>query len=253
MADTRILTNNHFGWLVGPSSAIPAVNWSNGPTLAQLQSLLNVSEAVKIDGTDFGLEASQQSDDRSFVDAAGAQSRSFNAASGNIEIYTPAKGDTSSIYSQTWDAISRPRTRVVVAQRPVAPSSGTINRGDEINLFSAITDERVHNRNDASRTLGVGLLPQGDILVNYIAPHTTPTAPAVAPSGAINATSGTPIFLKVTYEGRNITIGAHYQSSNETVLQVRHGILLPLATGTATLNISYPGADTVAPITVTVT
>lgn len=253
MVDTKTLTNNKFAWLAGPSTAIPATNWTSGPTLSQVQSLLNISEAVKIDGSDFGLESSEQTDDRSFVDAAGSQSRSYNAASGNIEIYTPAKGDTSSIYVSAWNALSKPRTKVIIGQRPVKASSAAIAAGDEVNLFSVMTDERVHNRNDSSRTLGIGLLPQGDILVNYIVPAGTPTAPVVSGStGLATAAVGTPIFLKVAYQGRNITIGAKYVSSNEAVFKVRHGIVIPVGTGTATLTVSYPGAAAVTPITVTV-
>ena len=256
MTDIKSLSNNKVAWFVGPSTAIPAINWTTGPTLAQLQTLLNISEATKIDGTDFGLEASDQSDDRSFVDAAGSQSRSFDQASGNIEIYTPAAGDVSSIYVQAWNAISKTRTKLVLGQRMVKSASSAIAAGDEINLFSVMTDDRQHNRNDVSRTLGIGLLPQGNILSNYIVPATTPAAITVAPQGGKVFTAlvaGVPAFTKVTYQGRNITIGAKYVSSNEAVFQVRHGVVIPIAAGTATLTVSYPGAATLAGIPVTVT
>ena len=253
MADTKVLTNNRFGWLASPSTAIPAANWTSGPTLSQIQALLNISEAVKIDGSDFGLEASEQSDDRSFVDAAGAQSRSYNAASGSVEIYTPAKDDSSSIYAQTWNLLSRPRTKVVLCQRPIAASAKPIAAGDEVWIYSTMTDSRIHNRNDSSRTLGLGFLPQGDILPGYIVPASTPVAPAVNPSGAQALVVGAPKFVKVSYQGRNITIGAKYASSNEAVFKVRHGILIPVAAGSATLTISYPGAAALTPIAVTVT
>lgn len=253
MADTKVITNGHFAWFEGPSTAIPAVNWTSGPTFSQVSSLLNISDAVKIDGSDFGLEASEQSEDRSFADAAGAQSRSYNAASGNIEIYTPGKGDVSGIYVDTWNAMSKPRTKVIIGQRPVKATGAALAAGDEVWLYSSMTDERVHNRNDVSRTLGIGLLPQGDILPGYIVPASTPTSPTVTGGGALStAAVGTPIFLKVSYQGRNITIGAKYVSSNEAVFKVRHGVVIPVAAGTATLTVSYPGAATLAPITVTV-
>ena len=64
---------------------------------------------------------------------------------------------------------------------------------------------------------------------------------------------GAPKVVKVSYQGRNITIGAKYASSNEAVVKVRHGILIPVAAGSATLTVSYPGAAALTPIAVTVT
>lgn len=253
MVDVKVLSNGKIRWGAGPSSAIANARWVSGPTLAELQSLTNVSAAVKIDGTDFGLEASDQSDDRSFADAAGSQARSFSQASGNIEIYTPAKGEVSGINVTAWDILSKTRTKLAIAQRFVKSQSSAIVAGDEVNVFRVITDDRIHNRNDVSRTLGIGLVLQDDLLVNYIVPSAVPTAPAISPSGAITLTVGTPSFRKVSYEGRNITVGAKYVSSNEAVFTVTpHGILIPVAAGTATLTVSYPGAAALAPISVTV-
>lgn len=254
MPDTKVLSNGRLQWRAGPSSAISNSHWTAGPTLAELQSLVNISAAVKIDGTDFGLEASDQSDDRSFADAAGSQSRSFTQASGNIEIYTPAKSEVSGINVTTWDILSKTRTKLAIAQRTVKPQASALVAGDEVNVFRVITDDRVHNRNDVSRTLGIGLVLQDDVLVNYIIPSASPTAPAVSPSGAIALVVGTPEFHKVSYEGRNITVGAKYVSSDEAVFTVtNHGILIPVAAGSATLTVSYPGALALTPIAVTVT
>lgn len=70
-----VMTNNHLAWLFGPESALTEEQWVEGPSLAAVQSLTNLSAAVKVDGTDFNVEASEQVDDRSFADQAGAQSR----------------------------------------------------------------------------------------------------------------------------------------------------------------------------------
>jgi hypothetical protein len=245
MVDTRAQSNNKVGWFVGPDNAIPNARWVSGPTLADLTALLNISTATKIDGTDFGLEASEQSEDRSFTDAAGAQSRSFDSASGNIEIYTPGKGDNSSIYAQTWSAMSKPRTKLALAQRFIKLAPTPLAAGDEINVFRVQTDARQHNRNDSSRTLGIGLVLQDDILVNYIVPSATPNPVVVAAQGGSNiataAALGSIHFLRATYEGRNVTVGTTWVSSNENVATVtRHGIvrISPTATPGATATIS---------------
>lgn len=253
MPDTKILTNEHFGWLVGPSTAVPAANWTSGPTLAQLQTLLNISEAVRIDGTDFGLEASGQAEDRSFVDPAGAQSRAYNSASGSVEIWAPARNDTTSIYAQAWGALATPRSHVVLAQRPVASSTTPVVAGDEVWLFDVMTDGGAYQRNDVSRTLSIEFLSQGNILAGYIVPASPAAALTVAGGGALTtAAVGTPAFLKVAYQGRPITNKATFVSSDETVVRVRNGVVIPVAAGTATITISYPGAAPLTPLPVTV-
>jgi hypothetical protein len=258
MPNTDISTTGNVAWFAGPDSAIPDAAWSSGPTLAQLLTLLNVSAGVKIEGTDFGVEASEQVDDRSFADQAGAQSRGPVQASGSIEVYTPGKGDNSSAHAVAYNTFSTPRTRLALGQRFAKPQSSPLVAGDEVSLFRVQTDARQHNRNEASRTLGVGLVFQDNALLNYIVPAATPQSPTVAIQGGISLTTGFTTgkiaMLKVTYHGRNITAGAVYSSSNESVFTVsKGGVIVAVGPGTAQLNVSYPGAGTVAAQTVTVT
>ena len=254
MTDAPVMTNAHFGWFAGPDSTISESGWDNGPSLTELSGLDNYSATVKIDGTDFNVEASDQVEDRSFADEAGAQSRGAMQASGSVEIYTPGRGDTTSVNAKGWETFGIPRTRLALVQRPVAPQDDSIAAGDEVNVFRVITDGGTHNRNDASRTLGTSLLLQDDIFVNYIVPSDPATAPAVTPSGPLALEeAGDVVFLKVTYEGRNITAGAKYISSDETVARVTaNGIVYAVSDGTATITVSYPGASSLSPISVTV-
>ncbi|MDF2506259.1 MAG: hypothetical protein K0Q52_118 [Microbacterium sp.] len=256
MANTEVSTTGNVAILAGPDTAIPSANWSSGPTFAQISALLNVSAGVKIDGTDFNVEASEQVDDRSFADQAGSQSRGPIQASGSIEVYTPGKGDTTSPHAKAYDAFGTPRTKLVVGQRFAKAQGGPVAAGDEVNLFRVQTDARAHNRNDSSRTLGVGLVFQDNALINYIVPAAAPTIPTVAVQGGVSLTTLTPTkvaMLKVTYHGRNITAGATYTSSNEAVFTVtKSGIIIAVGVGTATLKVSYPGAGTIVDQTITV-
>lgn len=253
MADTSVLTNGHFGWFAGPDASITEAHWDSGPTFAELQTLTNHSAAIKVDGTDFNLEASEQVEDRSFADQAGAQSRGALNASGALEIYTPGDLGSTSTEAKGWDVFAHPRTRLALAQRPVKEQGQPIAAGDEINVFRVLTDGGIHNRNDASRTLGTGLLLQDDLHVNYIVPSAVPTAPAVTPAGALTVGVGKALFLKTVYEGRNVTLGAKYTSSDESVAQVTPaGIVVGRKVGTAQISVSYPGAAVVAPRSVTV-
>lgn len=248
-----VMTNGFFGWFAGPESELTEQQWSDGPSLAALQALVNHSAGIKVDGTDFNVEASEQVDDRSFADQAGAQSRGPVQASGNIEVHTPGRGDTSSVQAKAYAAFGVPRTRLAVLNRPVVPQSAPIAAGQEINLFRCITDDRAHNRNDASRTLGVGLVFQDNAHINYIVPAAVPTAVAVTPASPIAAVLGVPKFLKAVYQGRNVTVGARYISSDESVFIVTNsGIIIPQKVGTATLTVTVPGSAAGTPITVNV-
>ncbi|UOE45886.1 hypothetical protein [Agromyces larvae] len=256
MTDVRAQSNKAVGWFAGPDTAITDDRWVSGPTLAELQSLLNISAETKIDGTDFGLEASEQSDDRSFADAAGAQSRSFDSASGSIEIFTPSRGETSGLRVQVWNTLAKPRTKLAIAQRFITNQAAAIAPGQVVNLFRVITDDRQHNRNDVSRTLGIGLVLQDNLLSNYVVPSAVPTAVTLTPDGedGFDVVVGTPLYLKATYEGVNVTVGADYASSDENIFTVtKHGILIPRAAGTATLTVSIAGSAAGTPIDVTVT
>ncbi len=122
-----------------------------------------------------------------------------------------------------------------------------------MNIFRVITDETQHNRNDASRTLGIGLKIQDNALVNYIVPASTPTAVAITPAGPLALGVGDLIFLEAAYQGRNVTVGAIYSSSNEEIFTVTaNGIVIGVAVGSATLTVTTPGSAAGTPITVTV-
>lgn len=248
MADTRILSNEHYAHLFGPESNIS--NWK-APSLANLLTLTNVSEAVKIDGTDFNVEASDQSDDRSFTDAAGAQSRSFNKASGNVEAFTPGADDTG-IATTTRGILKTPRTRLAYVQRPVKLATTTIAAGDEINLFRVITDGGKHNANDVSRSYANNLVLQDDMLVNYIVPSSTPTAVAITRIDTGTVAVGDIIFFKGLYEGRNVTSGAKWVSSDPSVVEMTaHGIGIVKDTGDADISCTVPGSAAATPVSIT--
>ena len=250
---TAALSNGNVRWGAGADTAISDAHWAAGPVLTELASLLNITPAVKIDGTDFAPQASDQVEDRSFADKAGAQSRGFAQASGSIEIYTPGKGDTSSIEAQTWSIVSPNRERLAILQRIGVPQETALAAGDEVNVARVITDDRKHNRNDASRTLGVGLVLQDFILVNYIIPSATANPVTVSPAGPLSVSVGTPKFLKATYEGRNVTVGAQWVSDNEAIFKVTsNGIIIPVAAGTANLTVSVLGSAAGSAIAVTV-
>lgn len=251
MVDTTVISNSHVAWLAGPDSAISESGWVNGPSLSELRALVNFSAGIKIDGTDFSNEASEQVEDRSFADQAGAQARGPVNASGNIEVYTPGKGDTTSIEARAYDAFTTPRSKLALVQRLLKPQAQQITPGDEVNIYRVETDARQHNRNDASRTVGVGLNFEGTALIGYIVPSSTRTAPTATISGTVPVNGVG--FIDVTYEGRNVTVGATYTVADETVATVTPGgVVHGLKAGTTTISVDVLGSSGPKSVNVTV-
>lgn len=252
MVDSTVVSNGHVTWLAGPDSAISESGWNDGPSLAELQSLVNLSAGVKIDGTDFSNEASDQVEDRSFADQAGAQARGPVNAGGSIEVYTPGEGDTTSIHAQAYETFATPRSKLALVQRLVAQQGADVVAGDEVNIYRVETDSRSHNRNDASRTVGAGLNFNGTALVGYVVPSATPSAPS-ASTDTISVAPGDVDFIAVTHEGRNVTVGATYISSNENVATVTPGgVVYGVSAGSTTIQVQVPGSSGPASVDVTV-
>lgn len=248
MPDTRSLSNRRVTWGFGPDTAV--ADYSK-PTLAELTTLKNYSEAVKIDGTDFNVSASDESDSRSFTDEAGAQTRSYTQFGGTIEAFTPGQADTASSYRKLRDTIKTPRTPLALLQRFGKINNLPIVAGDEINLFRVATDANKHKRSDTSYSYSINMVPRDDVLLNYIVPAASPTAVTVTPATPIALTTAGVKLLKVTYQGRTITAGASYVSSDETkVLVAKNGVIYGVAAGTATVTVNYPGS--LAPVVITV-
>lgn len=248
--DTRVLSNQRLTVLIGPDSAIADYT---KPTLAELSSLLNVSGAINWDAFDFNITASDSQDDRTLTDGAGAKSRSFSQFGGKIEFVEPKANDTGSIFRETYDMLKEQRQEVAVAVRCITLNSAGVAVGDEWNTYHCITDAVATVRGKASYAYTIDFVPQDDIGVNVVVPSASPTAVTVTPATPITVTIGTPKFLKATYEGVNVTIGANYVSSDVAGLEVTpHGILIGKVAGSYTLNVTYPGSTAGTPIVVTV-
>ncbi len=250
MADTRVLSNRRVGIHVGADTEIGS--WE-ATSLADAQALTNISEAVKFDGLDFNVEGSDQADDRSLTDEAGAQSRSYSQFGGNVEAFTPQPGDTSSILRVAKGIIDIPRERLALLQRFVKLNHLPLAAGDEVSIFHVATDGHAHHRSETSYSYGVNMVPRDDCLLNYILPSTVPTS-VVATPATDSIAVGEVSRLKVAYEGRNITIGATYSSSDSTKAEVtKHGCVIGKAAGAVVITVDYPGAGAPDTVAITVT
>ena len=238
MTQTKIGSNQNTLFALGPIVSVANVL---EPKLSELQALTNVSEAVKWDGYDFGVEASEQDEDRALTDAAGASSRGYENFGGSVAFYEPVPEDTSSIYRDARNLVSQPHTELAALQRDGHPASLPLAAGQVVNTYHTITDANSRERGDKNRYHTVNFRPKGFVGVNRIIPSSPATAVSI--SGGASVAVDKAIQLKATYEGNNITVGANWVSSDESVAVVtRHGIVIGISAGEAEITATYPGS-----------
>lgn len=249
MTSTKVLSNQRVTVLAGLASGISV--WAN-PSLAELTALTNVSSAVNWNSFDLNVKPSDQKDDRTLTDGAGAQSRgSYINFGGAIELVMPMPSDTSSMYRTAYNIFSTMRVELVVAMRYGPLNSTAPAASDEWNIFHVTTDAVAFGQGDVSKFYKVMLVPKDDIVTNYIVP---PASPVAITTGALTttATIGKVILAYATYQGWDITKDATWTTSDGTKLQVVHpGVFLVIAAGTPTITAAYPGATASTPLATT--
>lgn len=248
----KVISNQRVTVMAGLASGISS--WKN-PLLSELAALTNVSGAINWNSFDLNIKASDQKDDRTLTDGAGAQSRGFTNFGGNLQFVMPLVTDTASVYRQAYNLFSTPRVQLVVAVRYGKLNSQAPAAGDKWTFFHIITDVVAFGENDVSKFYQVSLVARDDIAVQYIVPPATPVAPTVTSLLATgSAASGTLIFAKAVYQGWDITKAATWVSSDETkLIQVHPGIFKCVAVGSATIKAQYPGATDSTTTAITVT
>lgn len=251
---TRDLANKRVTLWLGLASALGQYTYA---TEAELAAMLKVAPAVRWDGYDFGMQASEQIDDRSLDDSATATIRGFMQFGGGIPFYLPKLTDTNSIVRQAYNLLKTRGTQLVIVQRV-----GFVDRraaglaGDNISIFRAMTDGYVPDTEGTGGYAAVhNLLPQGDVAPWTIVRGASATAVTIG-GGAVSLSvaSGNVALRTASYLGNDITNRAQWLSSNPAVATVdNRGIIEPISAGTAQITAGFPGGTTSTPVTVTVT
>src|SRR5690606_38511975 len=120
MVATKINSNKNTLLALGPIDGVDSVLT---PTLAEAQATTNVSEAVKWDGYDFNVEASDQDEDRALTDSATAATRGYENYGGSVAFFKPTVTDTSSVYRQARNLVAKPHVELFAIQRDGIPAS----------------------------------------------------------------------------------------------------------------------------------
>jgi hypothetical protein len=257
MVATRDLANKRIQICLAPLSSF--ANLDNGyVTDLELQSntVLKAAPAIRWDGLDFGMQASDQIDDRSLDDDGAAIIRGFAQFGGKMPAFFPKKLDSSSILRQVFNLVKTQGTELGLIERV-----GWLDRraafaaGQTVNIYKVMTDGFMPDTEGTGRYAYLqNMIPRGSVFPwSIVANGTTPAAVAIAGAGTLALTVGNLALRRATYQGNDITSRATWVSSDPTVAKVdNRGIIEGIKAGTANITASYPGGTASTALAVTV-
>lgn len=248
----KVLSSQRVTVRAGLASGI--TDWTH-PLLSEIVALTDVSSAVNWNSFDLNIKASDQKDDRTLTDAAGAQSRSpYVNFGGNLQFVHPPINDTTSVFRTAYNIFSTMRVELAVAVRYGPASSAAPAAADKWTVYHVIVDPVIFGQNEVSRFYQVTLVARDDIAVDYIVPAASPTTITITPlltTGTVAA--NTLIFASAVYQGYDITKSATWVSSDPTKLVLIHpGIFRSVGAGSPTIKAQYPGATDSATSAITI-
>ena len=263
MVDTRLPSagNIQVRWHAGNAFANPAK-----PTPTEVNAGLNITDSCSWNDWDFGISASNTTNDPSLKSKSNVSDRGAEQYGGSISIYLPGDfNDASNAHKITYDALAEPRTLGYItmqidgelSETNTALYPGGITQtaanGDLIDVFKVITAGYSHAivGEEAFRET-ITFLPQGAVHVNTVvaATITVSVTPATGSPAA-----GDKVVLEATVNGRTYTRGVRWTSSDASVATVsQNGIVSvsgdAVATDTATITATYLGATDTYVLTV---
>ncbi|MGN6324493.1 phage tail tube protein [Pseudolysinimonas sp.] len=252
MTEKRVLTNKNYAWFYAPAGSVEDIR---AITETEAAAFINITDAMKLDGTNFNTKASKSEDDRSFADAAGAKTAGNGDFGGTLNGFKAPAGDTTSSYHAAEAGIKPDGSDIILLARPVESAAPDLAAGDEYDAWHILSDAASDVRGNSSYAWAVDALPQSDMAVRgIIAPAVAAKVTATIAAGAASGAVGSIGKIKAVYQGKIITIGAKYTSSDPTRVTVsEHGIFERIATGEADIIVSFPGATPSDPLAITVT
>ena len=256
MADTRVYSNGYLDIVFVP---INGLTNPDGPTLAQVNAGVNVSEAVAWDGTTFPvMSESSDVEDRGIKDAGNAQSRGFAQYEGSLTFFYPRDlKDVTSSFGKAFQMLKLPGGSYWVVTRILQGVKGEVApfaAGQYVSVYKFIADTFINElEGEDSYKYQVEMLQQG-----FAYPNTL-----LAPAGAITVTNasgagsiavGAHAVLRATVSGHRANQLVKWTSSDSTKATVSpNGVVTGVAAGTASITASHPSATSSStPVTITV-
>lgn len=217
------------------------------PTAAEINATLDISDAVSWNDFDFNLEASNQLEDPAITSIGKIIDRGYTNWGGSISFYYPrAFDDSTSTYSDVYDALDAPRTLGwLVVRIDGEEAAATAAAGDFVHVLKVMTDGYAESIvGEEAFRYTVTFLPQGDYAVRTVVEGGSAAAVVVTPS-TLATSAGDHDELAVTWGGRVYTNGVTYASSDNAVATVSSaGVVTSVAVGTATITATAPNAET---------
>lgn len=270
MANTRVIAD---GTAVDIWFALPnyAANPAK-PTPTELNAAVPVTASMAWDSYGFGLQASNQISDPSFIDVGNAQARGFAQFGGAISFFFPGSfvSDASNANYVTFAALKNPRTAgyiIIRADGRAPTTTTTAQANDFVNIYQVLTDGWDDSvEGEAYFKYAITFLSQGGVypLATVATAVTVVTPVAVGTPNYVSASSGkTPLSSYIT--GRqlysNATVYSGYpqrfnwSTSAPAVATVSpNGVVTAVSAGTANIIATDPisgVASTALAVTIT--
>jgi len=250
---SRDLSNKRIQVWLAPASAVASFDYA---TALEISTMIPAAPAIRWDGLDFGMQASEQVDDRSLDDDATATLRGFLQFGGGVPFFFPKVTDLSSVLRDVFDLVKVRGTELVLIERV-----GFVDRrdaaaaGDNINVYKVMTDGFTP---DTEGTGGYAyiqsMIPRGEVKPWTIVADSPTVAAAITGGLTLSLVAGDLALRGATYIGNNITPRAQWSSDDQDIAIVsNNGIIEGIAAGTANIIATFPGGSASPPVVVTVT
>lgn len=260
MTDVRLPASGNIQvrWHASNAFANPA-----RPTPTEVNAGLNITDSISWNDFDFGIQASNTTNDPSLAAKSNVSDRGAMQYGGSISIYLPAdESDITNGHALAYAALATPRTLGYItiqidgelSENNTPTYSGgltqTAANGDLIHVFLVMTSAYSHSitGEEAFRET-INLMPQGVAYIDAVVSTSTPTV-VVTPATA-TPSAGDVIALAATVNGRKYTRGVRWTTSDATKATVsQNGIVTAVASGSATITATYLGATDTTALTI---
>lgn len=250
----KLPSDQHVTVWLGPKGSVAD---PDKPTAVEINAMTMASPSISWNDFDFGLQASETTNDPSLADVSNYTDFGQANFGGSMSFYYPKEyDDNSNLHSVVYDLTDIPWTEldVVIRIDGAIKTSVPAADGDFVSVFSVMTDGEANSLQgaDALRRT-VSMLQQAAFAHRtVVGAHTLSVTPA---AGTVKV--GEAIALKVevgTTVKRVYTNAVSYRSSDPTKALVSpNGVVKGVAAGEVTITVEDKGAGTTTTATITVT